>query len=271
MNSVHAVTQLYEVVHYPAQGEPFPHPLLFVHGAWHGAWCWEQYFMPHFAAHGFDVTAFSLRGHGSSTGRHSIPILRLADYVDDLRILLAQFETPPVLIGHSMGALLIQKVLETHHDIPAAVMLAPIPHTGTIGLAWRTATRRPLTALRIMLTGNVYTLVADPEPDGTTFFSPYMPSAEAERYMQRFTHESFIATGFDALFFDLPRPVRAKTPVLVLAGRHDTLFTPKEIQRTASAYDTQAIVFEQMGHELMLDPGWQDVATTIDTWLYTMI
>ncbi|MEM6529976.1 MAG: ketoacyl reductase, partial [Chloroflexota bacterium] len=56
-------------------------------------------------------------------------------------------------------------------------------------------------------------------------------------------------------------------PMLVLAGRHDTLFTVKEIQRTAHAYDTEALVFDEMGHELMLDPGWQDVTATIFEWL----
>lgn len=36
-------------------------PLLFVHGAWHGAWCWEEYFLPYFAEHGYRSVALSLR------------------------------------------------------------------------------------------------------------------------------------------------------------------------------------------------------------------
>ena len=30
-------------------------PLLFVHGAWHGAWCWDEHFLDFFAAQGLSV------------------------------------------------------------------------------------------------------------------------------------------------------------------------------------------------------------------------
>ena len=32
-------------------------PILFVHGAWHAAWCWDEFFLSHFAAHGFEAHA----------------------------------------------------------------------------------------------------------------------------------------------------------------------------------------------------------------------
>lgn len=255
----------YEIITRPAQGST-PHltPILFVHGAWHGAWCWEAYFMPYFAERGFGVTAFSLRGHGKSSGRRTVQRARLRDYLDDLQAIIARFETPPALVGHSMGGLLIQHLLQTRHDIPAAALLAPIPHFGTVGIAWRTVTRRPHTALHVMTRWDVYPLVAEPQPDGTRFFSPHMPTAEAERYMRRFTRESFLAVGVDALFLDLPRrPARVTTPLLVVGGQYDTLFPPGEIQRTARAYGKEAVIVPDMGHELMLDPGWQHVADRV--------
>lgn len=46
-------------------------PLLFIHGAWHGAWCWEK-FLSYFAEHGYESHALSLRGHGNSEGRGGI-------------------------------------------------------------------------------------------------------------------------------------------------------------------------------------------------------
>lgn len=41
-------------------------PLVFVHGSYHGAWCWRENFMPYFAAAGYDTYAISLRGQGGS-------------------------------------------------------------------------------------------------------------------------------------------------------------------------------------------------------------
>ena len=38
--------------------------IVFVHGMWHGAWCWEEHFVEYFVTRGFPVAAFSFRGHG---------------------------------------------------------------------------------------------------------------------------------------------------------------------------------------------------------------
>lgn len=249
------------------EAREFPHPVLFIHGAWHGAWCWDEYFLPYFAERGFEVHALSLRGHGNSEGETIRPIARVADYVDDVRMVLAQFERSPVLVGHSLGGLVMQHLWHTYRDFPAAAMLAPGPHFGIGGIVWRTLTRRPWTAFRIVMGQGVHPLITEPEPDGRTFFSPDMPESEQRRHMRRFTPESFPAVGIDALFWDLPRPVVPPFPLLVMGGKYDTLFPPDEIQRTAQAYDTWAVIVSDVGHEMMLDPGWERVADYIIYWL----
>jgi pimeloyl-ACP methyl ester carboxylesterase len=34
-----------EIISKSPSSEPRPTPLLFVHGAWHGAWCWAEHFL----------------------------------------------------------------------------------------------------------------------------------------------------------------------------------------------------------------------------------
>ena len=58
-------------------------PLLFVHGAWHGAWCWER-FQSFFAKNGYVSVAMSLRGHGKSEGRHGLRWFSAAEYLADV-------------------------------------------------------------------------------------------------------------------------------------------------------------------------------------------
>jgi hypothetical protein len=41
-----------EVISRQPERRRFKTPLLFVHGAWHGAWCWEEKFLPYFADRG---------------------------------------------------------------------------------------------------------------------------------------------------------------------------------------------------------------------------
>ena len=50
-------------------GEARPTPLLFVHGAYTAAWCWDENFLPWFAEQGYAAYAVSLSGHGASRGR----------------------------------------------------------------------------------------------------------------------------------------------------------------------------------------------------------
>ena len=45
------------VVRREPRGTPHPTPVLFVHGAWHGAWCWEEHFLDFFADRGHRVAA----------------------------------------------------------------------------------------------------------------------------------------------------------------------------------------------------------------------
>ena len=74
-------------------------------------------------------------------------------------------------------------------------------------------------------------------------------------------------TTLDALFLNLPHPERIKTPLLVLAAANDRVFPVREEQNTARAYNTQAEVFPDMAHDMMLESGWQGVADRIVGWL----
>ena len=96
----------------PSSPRPAP-PILFVHGAWHGAWCWDEFFLDYFAAHGFEAHALSLRAHGASEGRAQLHRCRIRHYVEDVAAVAARPQTSPILVGHSMGGFVVQKFLET--------------------------------------------------------------------------------------------------------------------------------------------------------------
>src|SRR5882757_8290833 len=103
-----------EVIEKGACSPSHPVPLLFVHGAWHAAWCWDEHFLDFFADRGYRAAALSLRGHGSSPTAKGLRRCSLADYVDDVAEVAARLPTQPILIGHSMGGFVVQKYLERH-------------------------------------------------------------------------------------------------------------------------------------------------------------
>jgi pimeloyl-ACP methyl ester carboxylesterase len=241
-----------------------PAPVVFVHGAWHGAWCWSEHFLPYFADHGYLAHALDLRGHGGSEHRHRLRWTRIADYVDDLDRVVRGLGTTPVLVGHSLGGAVVQKYLETRPAV-AAALLASVPPAGALPATLRLAARHPLAMLKANATRSLQHLVATPELARAAFFSDDLPDDLLLAYFSCLQDESYRAF-LDVLFFNLPRPARVTTPVLVLGADRDTFFTRREIEATARAYRTRATFFP-MAHDMMLEAGWQDVADHILRWL----
>ena len=87
--------------------------IILVHGAWHGGWCWDQ-LLPFLKEAGHEVVAPDLPGHGDN----SMPLnkISLNRYVSSLETLLNSDDQPAVLIGHSMGGLVISQLAERYPE-----------------------------------------------------------------------------------------------------------------------------------------------------------
>lgn len=242
-------------------------PVLFVHGAYGGAWCWQEHFMPYFAERGIHSFALSLRGHGNSQGRERLATTTLADYVDDLSWAVEQMPQPPVLVGHSMGGMIIQKYLERQVDVLAVVLMASVPPQG-LGLPTiRLMLHDPALLWQMSLIQHIDPSYGSLETARRVGFSDAMPDEELQRLRERFGPESSRAI-WDMTVSDLVCPWRIKKPpMLVLGGADDALFTPAMVRSTADAYNVQAELFPDMAHVMMLEPGWQRVADRIIDWV----
>ena len=240
-------------------------PILFVHGMWHGAWCWEEHFLPYFAQHGYESHALSLRGHGNSEGPKSLRWVRMADYVSDVEQIVQQLGSEPILVGHSMGGMVVQKYLENHNP-PAAVLLAPAPAGGVLPTVFRIMLRRPWAFFKTNITRNMYHIVETPELAREAFFSADMPDEQLLPYFRKLQNDSYRAF-LDMLIFNLPKTKQITTPILVLGAENDTIFSVRQNQSTARAYSTQAEMIPDIAHDIMLEANWQKVANRILTWL----
>ncbi len=242
--------------------------LLFLHGIMHGAWCYETFWTPYFVQHGYTTYAMSLRGHGSSALAGSLRWVSLAGYVDDVLAMVARVERetgmPPVLIGHSMGGFIAQKVaLKTR--LSGVVFLASVPHYGAIRAVLRVARRYPLVFLRAMVTMSFLGLKELPQAQWA-FFSPDTPADALARWCAQLQDESFRAFN-DMVLLHLHRPRRLVFPALVLAGETDTLFTVAEEQALAAAWGADFAAATGCAHDVMLDPRWQSAADILLAWL----
>ena len=80
-------------------------------------------------------------------------------------------------------------------------------------------------------------------------YSPKTAEADVCCYAALVQEESQRAT---LALLRMTRPKRVRTPMLVLAASDDGCFAVKEAHATARAYGTEAEIFADMGHNLML-------------------
>lgn len=259
------MSDVLEVIDKGYVNESHPAPLLFVHGAWHAAWCWDEHFLSFFADKGYRALALSLRGHGNSPTDTPLRACSVADYIEDISLVADSLPSRPVIIGHSAGGFFVQKYLESH-DAPAGVLMASMPPQGNLGSSLRWIRRHPWHCTRIMFTGRSLPYVNSLELARERFFSAQMPDSQVLEYAARLQDES-ARIGIDCLVLSLPRPRRVTTPLLVLGADADGAHTLEEVRATARAYGTEAEFFPNMGHDMMLEPGWVAVAERIHKWL----
>ncbi len=254
-----------EIIRRAPRDQVFRTPLVFVHGAYVGAWCWDVHFLPWFAERGFGVQAVSLRGHGASAGE--LNRAGIADFVDDLHRVVVELDAPPVLIGHSMGGLVIQKYLE-RYSARAAVLMASVPPTGLLRSTLRLLMSDPMLMTQLGLVQNRGPQSADMKIARRAVFSDHLPAEELARYSARMQRESQRAL-WDMTAGLLPRPWRVdeRMPMLVIGAAEDALFPVAESRATATAYGADLHIEPDMAHAMMLEPGWRGVAERLVQWL----
>jgi pimeloyl-ACP methyl ester carboxylesterase len=240
-------------------------PVLCVHGAWSGAWMWDEHFLRFFAERGYDAHALSLRGHGGSPLAGPLRSVRLRDYVDDVALVAASLPRPPVVVGHSMGGAIVQRYLDDH-DVAGAALLCSVPPGGTRRSSLRVARHHPAAFLRAHLSLNPYALVAELKTAHHLISSPTMPLDRFRPYHARLRQDSTRAF-LEMLVPRHPRGPRSARPVLVLGAAQDFLFDERDVRDTAAAYGTTPEMVPGVGHTVMLEPAWAEVAGRVADWM----
>ena len=256
-----------EVIVRRGTGDSHRPPLLFVHGAGHGAWAWDEHFLEFFAAHGFDAYALSLRGHGESPGRERLSRTSIADYASDVHDAAAGLPDVPVVVGHSLGARVVMKYLEAH-GAPAAALLAPMPRFGMLATFARMFSDHPRLAMRALLAGKPGRLLGAPQLAREIHFSPELDEELVREYASRQGPES--ARALRQLLYVQPDRARIRergVPLLVIGGSADYLVRPAATRRIARTYGAEVKIVPGVAHCMLLDARWRDVAGTLLEWL----
>ncbi|HEV3290323.1 MAG TPA: alpha/beta hydrolase [Streptosporangiaceae bacterium] len=259
----------------PASGH-----VVFVHGLWLHATSWGPW-MEFFAEAGYTPLAPGWPGDSDTveeTRRQSglVAGKGIDDVVEHYAQAIAGLDAQPVVIGHSFGGLIAQRLLG--QDLAAAaVAIDPAPIKGVLYLP-ASALRVASIALRKPANRNLaVALTADQFQYG---FGNALPAAESAELYDRWTIPSPGKPLFEAALANFSRQSPAKVntgnktrgPLLVTAGGRDHTVPPAVSTATRRLYHKSPAItdlkeFPDRGHSLTIDHGWRGVAEEVLHWL----
>jgi pimeloyl-ACP methyl ester carboxylesterase len=225
--------------------------IVFVHGMAHGAWCWEEHFISYFEKLGYHCIAIDLPGHEKPGSTRRISYT-LGDYVQALQRTVENLATPPIIIGHSMGGMILQRFLQ-NGSCKKAILMSSVPPSGVMRASLRALFRYP-GLIPYLLQLNLL---------GGFKKYPQLMFNQSSRYAPKMCSESFIA--YLTLLFPIFHPI--STPLLVVGGSDDGLISVQEFQQTAKHYEAELEIIEGGSHDLMLDADFMKTADVIHEWI----
>lgn len=235
-------------------------PVLFVHGYFATATVFTQW-LSFFAERGIPAYAVNLRGRAGSRPGIDLGRASIADFADDASAVARHLGTP-LVVGHSMGGLIAQRLAE-RGDVRAAALVSPAPPRGITVLSPRLAIKQ-LKYLPAILGSR---LVVPNREDLREIVLNRVPRELQDAVLDEMVPDSGLA-GREMSILGVPiERSRVKCPILVV-GAEDDRFIPKSIaERVARRYDAPIHIMPAHGHMSVVEPGWEVVADTVERWL----
>jgi alpha-beta hydrolase superfamily lysophospholipase len=249
--------------------------VVFIHGMFMTPLCWEHW-ITRFQAQGYSCLAPAWPGRDQPVealrARHpdaALGQLTLVDVVEHHARLLKALDPKPVLVGHSMGGLIVQLLLQ--RDVASAgVAIDSAPPAGVFTIEWSfLKSNWPM----INPLASKYQPRRMPFPDFQYAFVNNLPLAEQQAAYERYVvpesrlvpQQSLASAG--RVDFQKPHP-----PLLLIAGAEDHII-PAGLNRTNHArYEMSSSVtdykeFDGRAHFIIGQKGWEEVADYSVAWL----
>ena len=255
-------------------------PAVFIHGLWLHASSWTPW-LELFQEAGYAPTAPGWPGDPDTVEESRRDPSRVAgkgidDVVDHYARIIDELEVPPVVIGHSFGGLIAQRLLGQDLAV-AAVAIDAAPIKGVLNLPV-SALRVASIALRKPANRNLaVSLTAEQFRYG---FGNVLSGQESAELYDRWAVPSPGKPLFEAALanFTPQSPAKVNTanktrgPLLLIAGGHDHTVPAAITRSTRKLYHKSPAItdlreFNDRGHSLTIDHGWREIADEALSWL----
>lgn len=250
--------------------------VLLIHGTWCNGDNWGA-FATEMERRGFTVHAPSYRHHGAPGkadiwgNAQKVAAVGLLDYVADLVALVRTMDGPPIVVGHSVGALLAQLVA-ARCETRGLVLLGPAPGAGMFSL-YPSAVRLWGRYLPQWILGKPMYPVS--YGAWKKLICNSLPEDISAAYYSTLCAES--GTAYRQMIFWFLDPLQSsrvdyaavKAPVLVIGGSEDKCTPPGMCRATARKYRNFGAYVELEGsdHMMTVGPYMLPTLAAMDGWM----
>ena len=235
-------------------------PILFIHGILGGAWYFENY-QRFFAARGYPSYAVNLRGRPGTREVRDLGRISVEEFVVDALDVVRALGRP-IIVGHSMGGLVAQRLAEEGvTDI--AVLLSSASPNG-IPLATPRLVAKQLKHLGTLIRAKP--LVPN-DADADDLIFSHIPPAERPAMRARLLPDSGLAARELSLGAVRVDERRVKCAMLVGGGLEDRFVAPRVARALATKYGAPCWQYPGHGHFLPMEPGWDAIADDVESWI----
>jgi pimeloyl-ACP methyl ester carboxylesterase len=239
------------------RGKP---PVLLIHGMFAGAWAWEKY-QPYLAQHGYESYAINLRGRDGSRPVQDIGQTSLMDYVADAAEVATALNNP-IVMGHSMGGLVAQKLAEAG-KCRAMILIASAAPRG-IPLASWLLIKNQAKRLRALLLSEA--LPPDRKEADLLVFNRTPPDDSDRSFALMSTDSGRVGRQLSIGVIAVQES-RIKAPVLVMTGLDDRLVPPRVARALARKYRAELREYAGLAHNILAEPGWERPCADAVAWM----
>src|SRR6478752_5986924 len=255
-------------------------PVVFIHGLWLHASSWDPW-VEAFRQAGYAPLARGWPGEAPTVQAaredpEAVADLGIDDVTDHFAAIIEELHPAPVIVGHSFGGLIAEKLLGQGVGA-AAIAIDPAQIKGVLPL--------PLAQLRSGLPAlgnpaNLHRSVSLTSKEFRFGFGNALSEQESDDLYNRWTIPSPARPLFQAAAANFVMHSQAavdtanetRGPLLLISGTEDHTVPDVVTRSTFKQYrDSTAVTelrqFEGRGHSLTVDSGWRDVADAVLAWL----
>lgn len=250
--------------------------IVFIHGMFQNPVSWDKW-KTFFAAKGYECIAPAWPDHEGNPAdlRQNIPAglgdLRLNDIVESVEKVVAALPEKPIVIGHSVGGLIVQ-LLSQKNLIRAGVPISSVAPNAMLSLDWNFFKN----AVKIT---NPFAGDDPIKQTAESFHEAFCNTLSEEEAKAAFettaTHDSRnvlrdCMLGPGHVDLDLPH-----APFYFVTGDKDHIIPHELVEKNSKAYTDESStssfkLFIERSHYICGEPGWEEVAESIAAWLETV-